>query len=603
MSERLTFASSITTDGRRIRGSVKLAGQRTPRNGELWEIDTAALMKADASKAVFAIGHQSDALVDGYDPLRVVARADNGSMRISRHESGFDFETDPLPDTTFANDLLALGEAGLLGGISFEIGGIRSTFAADPDTGTRIRRLTSIQHFTAVNPVVESAFPSTVEAFSKESDVTDIIEEPVPAPTPEAAKFTEQPKSGSDEWAQFARDLPTDQVVAQMDAIFTSAKGELKGELLDRYEGFASVLGERKKAEASDKARAERMEALHNLRLGRVPKAPEHGVLASDDYRNAWFGRNGYARTGDPNILAQFAQSIAGDGTQGGYLVPESSLARITERRKAYGGVQRFAESITTSDGRPLPWPTNDDTANSAAIATEGAAVASGGADMVFGELSLSAYSYDATGTSNLPLAISKELLQDAAFDVEAFVTRKLGERLGRKIAADLATADGSSKPKGLFNKTADTMTATTMYAALVEHLLQVDQAYRESGNCRWLMSDTTYAKILNSMDDNGRPLFQPAGVAGGQSGDTGFLLGYPLSLDQGAGNYVSFGDVYAGYIVRNVRGVTVDVDPYTLISKRQVAFHAWERIDGQIQDTYAVSVSSYSGVSADAEA
>jgi HK97 family phage major capsid protein len=569
MTERLTFASSITSEGRRMRGSVLLAGQRTPRNGELWEIDPAALVKADASKAVFAVGHQAGADMNaGYDPLRVAARADNGSMRLTRHETGFDFETDELPNTTFANDLLALAEAGLLGGVSFEIGGLRSSFSTDPETGTRIRRLTSIAQFTAVTPVVDPAFPSTVAAFSKESDVTDIIEEPVAAPTPDApAKFTEQPKSGADEWAAFAAEIPTDQLVAQMDAIFSSAGGDLKGELLDRYEGFARVVGDRKKSESVSKARIERMQALHNLRLGRVPAAPESGLLASDDYRNAWFGRSGYARTGDANILAQFAQSIAGDGTQGGYMVPESSLARITERRKAFGGVQRFAENITTSDGRPLPWPTNDDTANSAVIATEGAAAASGGADLVLGEIMLSAYSYDATGASNLPLAISKELLQDAAFDVEAFITRKLGERLGRKIAADLATADGSSKPKGLFNKTADAMTATTMYAALVEHILQVDQEYRESGNCRWLMSDTTWAKVLASVDKNGRPLFQPSGASGGQSGPSGFLLDYPVSLDQGAGNLVSFGDVYAGYIVRNVRGVTIDVDPYTLIS------------------------------------
>lgn len=598
-TEHLSFAGTIFAEGRRLKGSVQLAGQRTFRNGELVEVDPGALVKADATGAVMTVGHQAGAdMTLGYDPLRTVARIDNGSLRLTRTDQGFDYETDPLPNTSAANDALELARTGVFGGTSFDIFGLKSTFSMAAD-GTRVRRYTSIQTLGAVTPVVEPAFPSSVAVFSKEKDVTEpIIEEPkaAPAPAPEPVKFTEQPKPAA-EWATFAAELSTEQIEASMDQVFAAAKGELKGELLDRYEGFAAELQRRKREDAEAKGRVERMTTLHNLRLGRVPKAPDTEVYASDDYKAA-FSR--YLRTGDRVVMEQFAQSIAGDGTQGGFAVPESFLARITERMKAFGGVQKFAENITTSDGRTLAWPTNDDTANSAAIATEGSAVGSGGADLVLAEISLGAYTYDATGTSNLPLAVSKELIQDAAFDIEGFVGRKLGERLGRKMAADFATANGSSKPKGLFDKSADVMTATTMYAALVEHLLQVDQAYRESGNCRWLMSDTIYAKVLNSLDDAGRPLFQPNAQAGGQAADAGFLLGFPLSFDQGAASAVAFGDIAAGYIVRNVRGITLDVDPYTLISKRQIAFHAWARADGQIQDSFAVSVSSYSGVSAD---
>jgi HK97 family phage major capsid protein len=598
-TEHLTFSSSIFAEGRRLRGSVQLAGQQTPRNGELVEVDPGALVRADASGAVVVVGHQAGADMSlGYDPLRTVARMDNGSLRLTRTDQGFDYETEPLPNTSAANDALELAKAGIFGGTSFDISGLKSTFSTAAD-GTRVRRYTSIQTLGAVTPVVEPAFPSSVAVFSKEKAVTEpIVEEPkaappIPAPAP---VITEQPKPAA-EWTAFAKDLSTEQIEASMDQVFAASKGELKGELLDRYEGFSTELQRRKREDAEARGRVERMTTLHNLRLGRVPKAPDAEVFASDDYKAA-FSR--FLRTGDKVVMEQFTgQAIAGDGTQGGYMVPTDFRNTIIETKKAYGGIQRIADSIDTGDGRDLPWPTNDDTSNSAAIATEGAAVGSGGADLVLGQEILQAFTYDATGASNNPLLVSKELLQDAAFDVEGFVGRKLGERLGRKMAADYATGSGSGAPFGLFTKSADVMTATTLYLALSEHLFQVDQAYRESGNCRWVFSDTVLALVYNSTDTTKRPLFTPMDQSGGQTGPAGTLLGYPVTLDQGAGSNVAFGDIRAGFIIRNVKGVMVDVDPYTAIKSRQVAFHAWARTDSAVQDSAAFSVSSYSGVSA----
>jgi HK97 family phage major capsid protein len=445
-------------------------------------------------------------------------------------------------------------------------------------------------------------------AFSKENDdmttpATEAGEQTppvVPPAAPDAATFSaqpiEQPKSGKDEWAAFARDLSTEQIEGTMDQVFAAAKGDLRGELLDRYEGFAAELQRRKRADAETKARAERMEQLHNLRLGRVPKAPEAGLYASDDYREA-FGS--YIR-GNATIMEQFAQSIAGDGTQGGYTVPEEFRSKIVETQAAFGGIQQHADLLETSDGRPLPYPTNNDTANSAVVASEGSAPGSAGADLVFGEIQLGAFSIAATGTGNAPLKVSWELLQDSAFDIEGFVAKKLGERLGRKAAAYYANGVGTTEPFGLLAKTPDSMSATTMYAALVEHHFQVNEAYRQAGNTRWIMSDTTLAKVWNSLDDNGRPLFQPNADSTGAGAPAGFLLGRPLHTDQAAGDLVAFGDIRQGFVIRRVRAVQVVVDPYNNTATRQTAYHAWMRTDSAIQDSAAVSVSTYASVSAD---
>ena len=590
MTEHITFSGLVRAEGRRLRGEVVLAGARTWRNNEWLEVDPAALVKADMAGIYASWEH---------NPEKVLAAAQNGTLRVTRTDQGFSYETEELPNTTYADDALELVRGGYVAGTSFEIEGPKSTFLTDPD-GTRVRRYTSIQRFVAVSPVRDPAFTSsTAAAFSKETtDMAEPIVEPTvtPAPTITPVPKADEKSESFQTAAAFAKRQDTVSLTRAMDNLIDGGLNSAAEQ--ETYAAFAAEFDARARAEAAAKEQRERVVLSHLLRTGKGPKAPSGptALYESDDYRHAF---NRYIR-GDVTAMEQFAQSIAGDGTQGGYMVPDGFLNRITESLKAYGGIAGIADTITTSDGQSLRWPSNNDTANSAAIAAEGSAVASGGADKVFGSVTLGAWSYDATGTGNVPLLVSKELIQDAAFDIEAFVARNLSTRIGRKEAADFAVGVGTTEPLGLFAKSADVMTATTMLAALIEHTFQVDQAYRQSGNCRWVLGDTVLSKIYNSVDGNGRPLFIPSADASGSGRPAGMLLGYPVTLDQGAAGLVAFGDIKAGYIIRYVRGVQVDVDPYTNIKSRQIAYHAWARADANVQDSAAYSVSDYAGVSAD---
>jgi len=580
MTDRIVFAAKVTSEGRSIRGSVLLAGQRTWRNNEWLEVDPAALVKADASGVVGVWEH---------DPAKILGTPGNGTLSLTRTDQGIEYVLTDLPNTTYANDALELVRGGYVTGSSFAIEGIRSEFSTDPD-GTRVRRITSIKRLADVSPVRDPAFTaSSAAAFSKESEVTDIIQEPVAAPAPPADGKSDTYRTAE----KFARERETLGELAQ--AIDNLLSGEMSPAKAETYDAFSAVYDERAKFEREAKDRMERIKLAQDLRLGRGPKAPvQTEQFASEDYRQAF---NQYLRSGKHHLMEQFAQSIAGDGTQGGYMVPDGFLAVIIQRQKAYGGIAGIASEITTSTGESLRWPVNDDTANSAAVATEGSAVASAGADLTFGNLTLGAYSYDATGTGNNPLKVSLELLQDAAFDVQAFVGEALGTRLGRKQAADLANGTGVGQPYGLFAKSADVMTATAVSLAAVEHVFHIDSAYRD--NARWVMSDTTLAKLWSSQSTTNQPLFIPNGMTiDGRPAQT--LLGYPITIDPAAGNNVAFGDIARGYIIRRVRSVEVLVDPYTAQSARQVAYHAWARMDSNVRDQYAYSVSSWSGVSAD---
>lgn len=587
MTDRIAFAGPVTADGRRLKGSVILAGSRTWRNNEWLEVDPAAVVRADAADAFASWEH---------DDGKLLAATRNGTLHLTRTDQGFEYETEPLPDTSYANDALVLINGGYVTGTSFEIEGIRSKFSTDPD-GTRVRRITSIQRFRAVNPVRDPAFTnSVVAAFSKEesSDMEPTIVEPTAPVAPAPVITFKDEKSETYRTAEaFARKQDLAGLEAAMENIVT---GEMTPAKAEAYDAFAAVYDERKRLDNDAKERRERIQLAQDMRLGRIAKAPiARETVESEDYLHA-FGK--YLRTGDRYLMEQFAQSIAGDGSQGGYMVPDSFLTRVSDRKKAYGGIRQVSEVITTGDGQSLRWPSNDDTANSAAIVAEGVS-GTAGADLVLGSVTLGAFSYSSNGTGNVPLKVSLELLQDAAFDVANFVSNKLGERIGRKQAVDLATGGGTTLPFGLFTKAADVMTATAVSLAAPEHILQVDSEYRDNGNCRWVMSDTTLQKVWQSQTTTNQPLFIPGGsdIVGAPGGR---LFGYPIVIDPGAGTLVAFGDIRQGYIIRDVRQVEVLVDPYTYSSTRQIGYHAWARMDANIQDAYAFSVSEWSTVSAD---
>jgi HK97 family phage major capsid protein len=584
MSDRVTFSGKIESEGRRLKGSVTLAGSRTFRDGEWVQVDPKALMKADASNVFGTLDH---------DPAKTVGRTINSTLTVNRTEDGIDFETADLPNTSYANDALELARGGYYGGASFTIEGIRSKFHVDPADGLRVRTINSIKRLVDVAIVMDPAFAnSSAAAFSKESQVTEETL-PVEAPPP-PAQFSEQPKSGKDGWAAFARDKDTTSIESVMDSLISDSQGNLTGEQLDQYEGFAAELQRRSSEDAATKMRVESIKRMHDLRLGRGPKPPtQNEMFASDDYTQAF---NRYMR-GDARVMEQFAQTIAGDGSQGGFTVPDGFVARIVERMKAYGGIASAATEIVTSTGESLRMPYIDDTANKAVIVAEDTQAASG-ADLVFDSIELGAFEYDATGASGNPIEVSLPLLQDSAFDIEALLTRLLGTRIGRKQADHWATGAGGTEPVGLLTKSADTMTATVASLAAAEHILQVDAEYRNSGNARWVMSDTTLAKLWTAQATTNEPLFMPGRTINGKPFDT--IYGYPVTIDPSAGNLVAFGDIEAGYIIRRVRGVQLLVDPYVPMVRRAVRYHAWARADGNILDPNAYSVSTWAGVSAD---
>jgi HK97 family phage major capsid protein len=305
------------------------------------------------------------------------------------------------------------------------------------------------------------------------------------------------------------------------------------------------------------------------------------------------------------------AQGIAST-TTGGYLVPPGFRAVLQENMKAYGGLLNYANVITTDTGQPLQWPTVDETGNVGAILSENTQITQ--QDVALGTRTLGAYVY----TSKLVL-VSLQLLQDSAFDLNTWLPKALGTRIGRAVAAHLITGTGSGQPTGItpgvtIGKTGATgQTLTITYDDLIDLEHSVDPAYRISGrtgygglqgtdeaggpSAMFVMSDAMLKVIRKLKDTQGRPLWLPVPTPGFPP----TINGWPYVIDQGmpapGANNISllFGDIEGGYIVRQVLGVQMVRLTERYADFLQVGFFGFTRLDAAPDDPNAIRAYKHS--------
>jgi HK97 family phage major capsid protein len=276
--------------------------------------------------------------------------------------------------------------------------------------------------------------------------------------------------------------------------------------------------------------------------------------------------------------------------TAGGYLVPDEFRGVMTETMKAFGGLLNICTVITTDTGADLRWPTNDDTGNEGDLLSEGGTVPE--QDMTVGERELGAYTF----TSKL-VRVNWQLLQDNAFDIESWLPRKLGERIGRGVARYLCTGTGVKQPQGLatgvrVGKTgASGQTTSITYDDTIDLEHSIDPAYR-GANCRWAMCDSTLKVLRKLKDGDQRPLWVPVPAPGFAA----TINGYPYTIDNSlpvpaaSAKSLFFGDFQAGYIVRQVRGVQSVRLNERYADQMQTGFFGYSRIDGMVDDGSAIA-------------
>jgi len=303
------------------------------------------------------------------------------------------------------------------------------------------------------------------------------------------------------------------------------------------------------------------------------------------------FLRDGMAALSHEELVAiRNTMSVGGPGSEGGYTVQTEIAKTVTEALKKYGGMRQVAEVIQTAQGNPMNYPTSDGTAEEGEIISENAQATN--QDPSFGTKPLGVFKY-----SSKVIAVPFELLQDSAIDVEAFVNGRIVTRLGRITNKHFTIGTGVGQPTGIVTAAgvgrvgAAGQTSTVLYDDLVELQHSVDPAYREQGNTRFMMHDTSVKAIRKLKDGNGRPLWVPDFDQGISLGMGGTLAGSAVTVNQhmpvmaANASSILFGD-FSYYKIRDVMAITMfrfTDSVYT--TKGQVGFLAWMRSGGNFVD------------------
>lgn len=301
-----------------------------------------------------------------------------------------------------------------------------------------------------------------------------------------------------------------------------------------------------------------------------------------------------WARGGDKALTAEDWATIRNTmstttSSEGGYAVPTQVATSILDVLKAYGGMREASTVIQTADGQPINYPTSDGTSEVGELLAENTTATA--ADPTFGVVSLQPYKF-----SSKVVAIPFELLQDSAVDLVAFISKRLGDRLGRIQNTYFTTGTGTAQPKGVVTAAASGkvgttgQTATVIFDDIIDLIHSVDPAYRVGANVRFMMNDASLKIIRKLKDSQGRPIFLPGydGLAGPMP-DT--LHGYQVTINQDiatmAANAKSilFGD-FSRYTIRDVMGMTLfRFDDSAYVKLGQIGFLAWMRSGGTLTD------------------
>ena len=274
------------------------------------------------------------------------------------------------------------------------------------------------------------------------------------------------------------------------------------------------------------------------------------------------------------------AQSV-GTTTAGGFTVPEGFSGFIEDALLQFSGIRNAATVLPTATGATLPFPTNDDTGNAGALLAENTQDSE--QDLTFGEMQLGAYKY----TSKI-IRVSVELMQDSAFNMDAYIGGKFGERLGRATSAHYATGTGTGQPNGLMTaatigKTAALNSAIT-YLEMLDLKHSVDPAYRMSA--KWAFNDSTLKALKQLLDADGRPLWSPSidsDVGATLDGD-GYVIDQGIASIGSATLVAAYGDL-SKYLIRDVKGFTMVRLAERYADFHQLGFIAFMRSDADLLD------------------
>lgn len=311
------------------------------------------------------------------------------------------------------------------------------------------------------------------------------------------------------------------------------------------------------------------------------------------------------------NDMQKKALSV-NDDTSGGFMVHADATGRIVKRIFETSPIRQFA-NVQTISGDALEGPLDTDQATAQMVSETG--------------------TRGQTATPKIGLwripthemftqpASTQKLLDDAAWDAEAWLADKVADRFARKENQLFVTGTGNGEPRGFLSVPTIAEDASLDYSTLkkvgyiatgtadnfppvpssgsdaaqadpiIDLIFSLKTQYRESPGTALAMHRTLFARVRKLRDNLGNYLWQP-----GLGGVPSSLMGYPIAefndMPQlGAANKfcMAFANWREAYQIVDRIGIRVLRDPYT--SKPFVLFYTTKRVGGDLLNCEAIKL------------
>jgi len=291
----------------------------------------------------------------------------------------------------------------------------------------------------------------------------------------------------------------------------------------------------------------------------------------------------------EAEIDAQVKDLVAGSGPDGGYHIIAERSNRMIERIFETSPIRGLANLVTTTSD-VFEFILDDDEADCEWV----------------GEVS----SRDDTGTPKIGMIkipaheifaqpkASQKMLDDAGFDIEGWLNRKVSSRIGRKENTSFVVGDGAEKPKGFLDyanwavagqyqrNAVEQITSGTSGSFDGDDLINLQNQLIEDyqTGATWSLKRATFTTIMQLKGSNGQYLLNPRVLSeGGDKVLLGASVTFMNDMPGVAANALSIAiaDWTEFYTIVDRFDIRVLRDPYT--AKPYIKFYTTKRTGGAV--------------------
>ncbi|WP_420822348.1 phage major capsid protein [Sphingomonas aracearum] len=322
-------------------------------------------------------------------------------------------------------------------------------------------------------------------------------------------------------------------------------------------------------------------------------------VLAGGSGEASGFG--GFLRSGQTLEVKAFTGA---SGDAGGYAVPREVDAKIDATLKSISPIRSIASVVKVGSSGYRKLVTTGGTPSGWAAET---AARPGTDTPVFAEIA------PPSGELYANPSASQAMLDDAAFDVEAWLAGEIATEFARAEGAAFVNGSGAGRPRGFLGQPISTAPdaarpfgtlqylpsgaagefgGTSAGERLIDLVQSLRAPYRQGAV--FVMNAGTVARLRKFKTNDGQFLWSPS-LAAGQPAT---LLGYPVveaedMPDVGANSLsIAFGNFRAGYLIAEREETAILRDPYS--NKPFVSFYATKRVGGCVSNSEAIKLMKF---------